>query len=87
MSSRKDRERARAGIIYRSGLPVSASAWERQRQSTMADLEAAARKGMKELADASVAVGKALRTGISVTQLRGFWDRARTGQKDTGGKA
>jgi len=81
MSKRKDRERAEAGIIYRNGVLVSASAWERQRQSTMADLEAASRKGMKELGVAFAVLGHALGTGISVTELRHLWDKTVKGGK------
>jgi hypothetical protein len=81
MSRRRDRERAEAGIIYRNGVPVSASAWERQRQSTIADLEAAAEKGRKELAGVLAILGHAIGTGISVTELRHLWDKAVKGGK------
>ena len=70
MSRRKDQERAEAGIIYRSGRPVSRSAWERQQQSAMADLKIAAEKGVKELGHVFAILAHTAGICLPVTDLR-----------------
>lgn len=77
MSRRKDRQRAQADIIYRSGVPVSASAWERQRLSAKADLEAAAKKGMNELGRAFAVIGRAAGGFLTISYLRDLQKVAR----------